>query len=87
MDGAKVWDVRGRTLPSAKTNSSRWAWRFTATMTRSTGDTDYCGNNFGSIHESSIHESMMMAVFCDGSAHAIAYDIDPTDIWRNLPHQ
>jgi prepilin-type N-terminal cleavage/methylation domain-containing protein len=38
-----------------------------------TGDTDDCGNNFGSIHE-----SMMMAVFCDGSVHAINYDIDPT---------
>jgi prepilin-type N-terminal cleavage/methylation domain-containing protein len=38
-----------------------------------TGDTDDCGNNFGSIHE-----DFMNAVFCDGSVHAISYHIDPT---------
>ncbi len=39
----------------------------------STGDTDDCGNNFGSIHDSA-----MMAVFCDGSVHSINYTIAPT---------
>jgi prepilin-type N-terminal cleavage/methylation domain-containing protein len=39
--------------------------------------TDECGLNFGSIHE------QMMAVFCDGSVHAINYDISPT-VWERL---
>jgi prepilin-type N-terminal cleavage/methylation domain-containing protein len=38
---------------------------------------DTCGLNFGSIHES------MMAVFCDGSVHAIAFDINPKT-WEYL---
>jgi prepilin-type N-terminal cleavage/methylation domain-containing protein len=37
------------------------------------GDVDNCGQNFGSIHAAAC-----MFVFCDGSVHAIAYDIDPT---------
>jgi prepilin-type N-terminal cleavage/methylation domain-containing protein len=37
------------------------------------GDQDNCGQNFGSIHTAAC-----MFVFCDGSVHAIAYDIDPT---------
>jgi prepilin-type N-terminal cleavage/methylation domain-containing protein len=37
------------------------------------GDVDSCGQNFGSIHAAAC-----MFVFCDGSVHAIAYDIDPT---------
>jgi prepilin-type N-terminal cleavage/methylation domain-containing protein len=39
--------------------------------------TDECGYNFGSIHEN------MMAVFCDGSVHAISFDINPT-VWGRL---
>jgi prepilin-type N-terminal cleavage/methylation domain-containing protein len=39
--------------------------------------TDACGLNFGSIHE------QMMAVFCDGSVHAISFDISPT-VWSRL---
>jgi len=42
------------------------------------GDVDECGFNFGSIHPAS-----MNAVFCDGSVHSIAYDIDPT-VWGRL---
>jgi hypothetical protein len=33
--------------------------------------------NFGGIH------STLMSVFCDGSVHAIGYDIDPT-VWGRL---
>jgi type II secretory pathway pseudopilin PulG len=39
--------------------------------------TDDCGSNFGSIHES------CMAVFCDGSVHAINFNINAT-IWGRL---
>jgi type II secretory pathway pseudopilin PulG len=38
---------------------------------------DSCGQNFGSIHDN------MMAVFADGSVHAIDYSIDPTT-WLRL---
>jgi hypothetical protein len=31
---------------------------------------DACGLNFGSIH------SELMVVFCDGSVHAISFDVD-----------
>jgi prepilin-type N-terminal cleavage/methylation domain-containing protein len=41
------------------------------------GTSDACGLNFGAVHEN------MMAVFCDGSVHAINYDINP-DVWANL---
>jgi hypothetical protein len=41
------------------------------------GTSDACGMNFGSIHES------LMAVFCDGSVHAISYNVDPT-VWGRL---
>jgi len=36
-----------------------------------------CGFNFGSIHQ------QLMAVFCDGSVHAVNFDIDPM-VWSNL---
>jgi prepilin-type N-terminal cleavage/methylation domain-containing protein len=39
--------------------------------------TDECGANFGSVHEN------CMSVFCDGSVHAISYDISPT-VWGRL---
>jgi prepilin-type N-terminal cleavage/methylation domain-containing protein len=42
------------------------------------GDTDECGQNFGSIHQSA-----MQAVFCDGSVHSISYNIDHT-VWGRL---
>ena len=38
---------------------------------------DGCGFNFGSIHEN------MMAVFCDGSVHAINFNIDPR-VWARV---
>jgi prepilin-type N-terminal cleavage/methylation domain-containing protein/prepilin-type processing-associated H-X9-DG protein len=38
---------------------------------------DPCSLNFGSIHAS------MNVVFCDGSVHAIPFDIDP-DVWGRL---
>ncbi|HWY85177.1 MAG TPA: DUF1559 domain-containing protein [Gemmataceae bacterium] len=38
---------------------------------------DACGLNFGSIHSS------LMCVFCDGSVHALYYDINPT-FWGRL---
>jgi prepilin-type N-terminal cleavage/methylation domain-containing protein len=38
---------------------------------------DACGLNFGSVHE------QLMAVFCDGSVHAIDFEIDPA-IWVSL---
>jgi prepilin-type N-terminal cleavage/methylation domain-containing protein len=38
---------------------------------------DECGYNFGSIHES------LMTVFCDGSVHAIRFDID-AGVWARL---
>jgi prepilin-type N-terminal cleavage/methylation domain-containing protein len=41
------------------------------------GDQDNCGQNFGSIHPASC-----LFVFCDGSVHAIPYDIDPTVFGR-----
>jgi prepilin-type N-terminal cleavage/methylation domain-containing protein len=40
-------------------------------------NSDACGLNFGSIHEN------FMCVFCDGSVHAINFDIDPT-VWGRL---
>jgi prepilin-type N-terminal cleavage/methylation domain-containing protein len=40
-------------------------------------NSDPCGLNFGSIHEN------MMAVFCDGSVHAIDFSIDPKT-WEYL---
>ena len=39
--------------------------------------TDECGANFGSVHES------CMSVFCDGSVHAISFTIDPV-VWGRL---
>jgi prepilin-type N-terminal cleavage/methylation domain-containing protein len=39
--------------------------------------TDDCGFNFGSVHEN------MMSVFCDGSVHAINFNIDP-GVWARL---
>jgi prepilin-type N-terminal cleavage/methylation domain-containing protein len=42
------------------------------------GDTDECGNNFGSIHP-----DRMFGVFCDGSVHPIAYNINAT-VWGRL---
>jgi prepilin-type N-terminal cleavage/methylation domain-containing protein/prepilin-type processing-associated H-X9-DG protein len=42
------------------------------------GDSDECGFNFGSVHPAS-----MNAVFCDGSVHAVAYDINP-QVWVRL---
>jgi len=39
--------------------------------------TDDCGLNFGAVHEA------CMCAFCDGSVHAIAFDIDPTT-WGRL---
>jgi hypothetical protein len=41
------------------------------------GSEDDCGFNFGSIHAN------LMAVFCDGSVHAIGFDINPT-VWVRL---
>jgi hypothetical protein len=38
---------------------------------------DACGLNFGSIHEN------LMVVFCDGSVHAISFNIDPK-AWEYL---
>jgi prepilin-type N-terminal cleavage/methylation domain-containing protein len=38
---------------------------------------DACGLNFGSIHET------MNVVFCDGSVHAVYYDINP-DVWKRI---
>jgi hypothetical protein len=39
--------------------------------------TDECGANFGSVHES------CMSVFCDGSVHAISFSISK-NVWGNL---
>jgi hypothetical protein len=36
-----------------------------------------CGFSFGSIHES------MLTVFCDGSVHAVSFEID-AQVWRRL---
>jgi prepilin-type N-terminal cleavage/methylation domain-containing protein len=39
--------------------------------------TDDCGSNFGSVHEN------CMVVFCDGSVHALSFDIK-AEIWGRL---
>jgi hypothetical protein len=39
--------------------------------------TDTCGFNFGSIHKS------LLAVFCDGSVHALSFNVDP-GVWARL---